>query len=180
MSVETVARRYASALADVVAKNGDAQSIQTELKMWETMLVSNADLFEVFSNPAIAHKNKERILEDLLGKSQPLQTVANFLRVLLRNNRLTELTEINERFASVLDERSGVVSAEVTSARALSDAEKSELQANLEKLTGKRINANFETNEDIIGGVITRIGSTVYDGSVKTKLEELKEQMIGN
>ena len=179
MSSETVARRYASALADVVTQNGDAQSIQTELKMWETMLISNADLFEIFNNPAIAHKIKERILEDLIAKSQPSKTAANFLRILLRNNRLTEIREINERFASVVDERGGVVSAEVTSARALSDAERSELQANLEKLTGKRINANFETNEDIIGGVVTRIGSTVYDGSVKTKLEELKEQMIG-
>jgi F-type H+-transporting ATPase subunit delta len=180
MSVETVARRYATALADVVGKTGDAQSVETELKMWETMMTSNADLLEVFGNPAIAHKNKEKVLENLIERSQPSQTAANFLRILLRNNRLTALKVINERFASVLEERSGVVSADITSARALSDAERSELAANLEKLTGKRISANFETNENIIGGVITRIGSTVYDGSVKTKLEELKEQMIGN
>jgi len=180
MSVETVARRYASALADVVSENGNAPAIQNELKMWETMMVSNADLLGVFSNPSIAHKNKEKVLENLIERSQPSQTAANFLRVLLRNNRLTEIKQINERFASVLEERSGTISANVTSARSLSEAEKSELQANLEKLTGKRISANFETNENIIGGVITRIGSTVYDGSVKTKLEELKEQMIGD
>lgn len=180
MSVETVARRYAAALADVVTKTGDAQSIQTELKMWETMITSNANLKEVFSNPAIAHKSKENLLENLIEKSKPSKTTANFLQVLLQNNRLTEIGHINERFASVLEERSGVVSAEITSARSLSDAQKSELQTNLEKLTGKRIKANFETDENIIGGVITRIGSTVYDGSVKTKLEELKQQMIGN
>jgi F-type H+-transporting ATPase subunit delta len=180
MSVETVARRYASALADVVSKTGGAAAIQTELKIWETMMISNAELLGVFANPAIAHKNKEKVLEKLIESSQPSQTVGNFLRVLLRNNRLTEIKAINERFASVLEERSGVVAANVTSARVLSDSERSELQANLEKLTGKRVSANFETNENIIGGVVTRIGSTVYDGSVKTKLDELKEQMIGS
>ena len=179
MSVETVARRYAAALADVITKTGDAQSIQNELKMWETMMTSNKDLLEVFSNPAIQHKAKENLLENLIEKSKPSKTAANFLRVLLRNNRLTENSQINERFTSVLEERSGGVTASVVSARPLSDAEKSELQTNLEKLTGKRIRANFETDQNIIGGVITRIGSTVYDGSVKTKLEELKQQMIG-
>jgi F-type H+-transporting ATPase subunit delta len=180
MSAETVARRYAAALADVVTQTNDAQSVQTELKMWETMMTSNNDLLEVFSNPAVQHKSKENLLENLIEKANPSKTTANFLRVLLRNNRLTEIGSINERFASVLEERSGGVTASITSARQLGDAEKAELQANLEKLTGKRIKANFETDENIIGGVITRIGSTVYDGSVKTKLEELKQQMIGN
>lgn len=180
MSVETVARRYASALADVVVKKGDSHAVQTELKVWETMMNSNADLLGVFGNPAIAYKNKEKVLESLIERSQPSKTAANFLRILLRNNRLTEISKINERFAGVLEERSGVVSADVTSARELSEAEKSELQANLENLTGRRVKAKFEKDENIIGGVITRIGSTVYDGSVKTKLEELKEQMIGN
>jgi F-type H+-transporting ATPase subunit delta len=180
MSNETVARRYAAALADVVTKTGDAQSVQTELKMWETMMTSNNDLHEVFSNPAIAHKAKENLLENLIEKSKPSKTSANFLRVLLSNNRLTELGQINERFVNVLEERSGGVTASVTSARELSESEKAELQANLEKLTGKRVSAKFETDANIIGGVVTRIGSTVYDGSVKTKLEELKQQMIGN
>jgi F-type H+-transporting ATPase subunit delta len=180
MSNETVARRYAGALADVVAKTGDAGSVLAELKMWETMMTAANDLMEVFSNPAVQHKSKENLLESLIEKSKPSKTSANFLRVLLKNNRLTDLGQINERFTSVLEERSGGVTASVTSARPLSEAEKSELQANLEKLTGKRVSAKFETDANIIGGVVTRIGSTVYDGSVKTKLEELKQQMIGN
>jgi len=91
---------------------------------------------------------------------------------------LMGLDEINERFATVLEERSGVVSANVTSARELPDSEKSELRLNLEKLTGKRLNINFGIDENIIGGVVTRIGSTVYDGSVRTQLENLKEQLV--
>ena len=104
---------------------------------------------------------------------------ANFLRVLLRNNRLTELGQINERLASVLSERSGQVTAKVVSARELNDGEKSDIQIGLEKLTGKKVNIKYEKDENIIGGVVTTIGSTVYDSSVKTQLENLKKEMIG-
>jgi len=179
MSVETVSRRYATALADVVIKKGEVSPVQAELKSWEELINSNSDLQTAFRNPAISHANKEKVLESLIEKTQPTRTTANFLRVLLRNNRLSEINEINERFANILEERSGVVSAQITSARELSKTEKAELTANLQKLTGKTINLNFETNAQIIGGVITRVGSTVYDGSVKTQLENLKQQMIG-
>jgi F-type H+-transporting ATPase subunit delta len=180
MSVETVARRYAAALADVVTKTNETDSVKTELKTWEQIINSNADLQAAFRNPAISHTDKEKVLDSLIAKTQPTKTTANFLRVLLRNDRLTEIKEINERFAGVLEERSGVVSAQITSARLLSENEKTELRTNLEKLTGKRINLNFATDESLIGGVVTRLGSTVYDGSVRTQLEELKQQMIGS
>jgi F-type H+-transporting ATPase subunit delta len=180
MSVETVARRYATALADVVMKSGETEIVKRELKSWEELIKGNTNLQSVLANPAIAHLSKEKVLESLLAKAKPSKTTANFLRILLRNSRLTELAQINEKFASVLDERSGIVTAEVTSARALSEAEKAEFQANLARLTGKKVNLNFNINENIIGGVVTRVGSTVYDGSVKTQLENLKQQLIGN
>jgi F-type H+-transporting ATPase subunit delta len=178
MSVETIARRYATALADVVAKSGETEIVKNELQSWEEMINANSNLQTAFANPAIAHLSKEKVLESLLEKTRPTKTTANFLRVLLRNSRLTQLREINEKFAAVLEERSGVVSAGVTSARPLSETERAELKANLEKLTGKRVNLNFETDGNIIGGVVTRIGSTVYDGSIKTQLENLKQQLI--
>lgn len=178
MSVETIARRYATALADVVLKNGETEQVKSELKEWEVLINANGDLETAFSNPAIVHLNKEKVLEGLLDKTKPSRTTANFLRVLLSNSRLTELSEINERFASVLDERNNIVAAEITSARDLRDDERSELKANLEKLTGKTVNLNFDTDKELIGGVVTRVGSTVYDNSVKTQLENLREQLI--
>ena len=179
MSVETVARRYAAALADVVTKTNEVDSVKAELKTWEELINANADLQTAFRSPAISHASKEKVLEDLIGKTKPTRTTANFLRVLLQNNRLTEIKEINERFAGVLEERSGLISAQITSARPLSANEKAELKSNLDKLTSKQVTLNFETDETIIGGLITRVGSTVYDGSVKTKLEELRQQLIG-
>lgn len=178
MSVETVARRYAGALADVVIKSGEADKIQSELKTWEEMIGSNQDLSNAFSNPAIPQSNKEKVLEALLAKSNPSSATANFLRILLRNGRITELGEINSRFKSVLEERAGYVSGKVVSARPLADGEKAELQSNVEKMTGKKVSLDFGVDESIIGGVVTTIGSTVYDGSVKTQLETLKAQLI--
>ncbi len=180
MSVETVARRYANALVDVVTKTGETNPVQTELKSWEQMIGANGDLQTAFRNPSISQINKEKVLESLIEKTKPTKTTANFLRVLLRNSRLTEISEINQKFASVLEERGGGISAQITSARPLTEAQKSEIQTNLERMTGKKISPKFETDETLIGGVVTRIGSTVYDGSVKTQLQELKQQMIGN
>lgn len=177
MSVQTVARRYAAALADVVTKTGETDKIQGELKIWEEMIRSNRDLSEAFSNPAVTQNNKEKVLEALLAKANPAPATANFLRILLRNGRINDLGAINSRFASVLEERAGKVSGKVVSARPLSDAEKAEIQSGFEKVTSRSINLRFDVNPDIIGGVVTTIGSTVYDGSVKTQLENLKTQL---
>jgi F-type H+-transporting ATPase subunit delta len=178
MSIEVVARRYASALADVVLKTGETETVKGELLQWSVIINANTDLYDAFNNPAIPRSQKEKVLQSLIERTRPAKTTANFLRVLLRNGRLTVLSRINERFAAELEERSGIVSAEVISARELPAGERSELQSRLEKLTGKQIKLNFNINQDIIGGVITRIGSTVYDGSVKTRLENLKQQLV--
>ncbi len=177
MSVETVARRYAAALADVVVNSNEIDAVRGELRSWEEMINQNADLHSAFHNPAISQGSKEKVLENLIEKTRPTKTTANFLRVLLRNSRLTEIAQINDKFADVLEERSGALSARITSARPLSETEKAEMKMNLTKLTGKAVSLNFDTDESLIGGVITRVGSTVYDGSVKTQLENLKAKL---
>ena len=178
MSTETIARRYGTALADVVLETGETETVRSELREWELQILSNADLQKAFDSPAIAHLEKEKLLDTLIAKTNPSKTSANFLRVLLQNGRLTELREINDRFAAVLEERSGVVAAAITSARELPENERNEFRSKLEKLTGKKVDLNFKIDKEIIGGVVTRIGSTVYDGSVKTKLENLKAELI--
>jgi F-type H+-transporting ATPase subunit delta len=178
MNTETIARRYSVALADVVLQGGDAEAVKGELVHWGQLFTENTDLQTVFSNPAIAHSNKEKVLTSLIERTKPSKTTANFLKVLLQNGRLGDLGEINERFASELDARGGIISAEITSARELPANEKAEFENGLQKLTGKKVNVIYAIDEDIIGGVVTRIGSTVYDGSVKTKLETLKERLV--
>jgi F-type H+-transporting ATPase subunit delta len=178
MSIETIARRYATALADIVVPSGQAETVKSELAAWSTMLTANENLTDLFGNPTVQHSSKEKVLDGLISKTQPTKTTANFIRVLLQNGRLADLPDINERFVSVLDERSSVVSAEIVSARELPQNERAAFVSNLEKLTGKKINVNYTIREEIIGGVVTRIGSTVYDGSVRTKLENLRQQLV--
>lgn len=176
---ETIARRYASALADVALSNtGDAEALKAELAVWSQLFAANENLQTVFGNPAIVHANKEKVLDQLIERGKPSKTTANFLKILLRNGRLTDLSDISSRFETVLQERSNVVSAEIISARDLPESEKREFETSLERLTGKQININFTVDQNIIGGVVTRIGSTVYDGSVRTKLENLREQLV--
>ena len=178
MNSETIARRYSTALADVVIDQNESDGVRGELTMLAEMFEKNGDLQVVFSNPSISHAGKEKVLDALIARTKPSKITSNFLKVLLQNGRLADIADINKRFASVLQDRSGMVSAEITSARELPSGEREEFSKNLEKITGKRVTVKYEIDPNIIGGVITRIGSTVYDGSVKTKLENLKEQLV--
>jgi len=175
-----VARRYATALADVVTARGEAQEVQKELRDWAEMMQSNEQLLEVFRNPTIPYEQKRKVLGALIARTRVRPTTANFLQVLLQNQRLAELNEVNKRFAQLLDERSGVVSAQVTTARPVPQSSQDSLRAKLAAMTGKSVRLSFTTDEELIGGIVTRIGSTIYDGSVRNQLQQVKERMIGN
>lgn len=179
MSVQTVARRYAFALADVVIERGEAREVQQELRTFEQLLQSHDNLRVAFANPTIPLDQKRAVLNRLIELSKPRPTTANFLKVLVQNQRLTELAEINKKFEQVLDERAGLVAATVTTARPFPQEVHDRLNLALTSLTGKKVRIDFITDPDLIGGVVTRIGSTVYDGSVRNQLQLMKERMTG-
>jgi F-type H+-transporting ATPase subunit delta len=174
-----VARRYATALADVVTARGEAQEVKEELAAWSEMMQSNEQLLEVFRNPTIPYEQKRKVLSTLIARARVRPTTANFLQVLLQNQRLAELSEVNKRFAQILDERSGVVSAEVTTARPVAQASQAALHEKLAAMTGKSVRLSFTTDEELIGGIVTRIGSTIYDGSVRNQLQQVRERLAG-
>lgn len=179
MSVQMVARRYASALADVILERGEAKEVQRELEQWEELLQSNATLQEVFRNPTIALDKKRAVLNKVIERAKPRPTTTNFLKVLLQNQRLTELPEINRKLVEILDERAGMVAATVTTARPVPGDIQQSLQLRLTTVTQKKVRLNFKQDTDLIGGLVTRIGSTVYDGSVRNQLQLIKERMAG-
>ena len=179
MSSQTVARRYATALADVLRERGEEKAVQAELKAWQRMISGNSNLLEALSNPTVPYEQKQKLLSELISRSKVHQTTANFLRLLLQNQRLAELPQINAKLADVLDERSGMVSAHVMSARPVADSTKALLEQKLLEATGKKARLSFETDEALLGGIVTRIGSTVYDGSVRNQLSRLREEMAG-
>src|SRR5258708_8323342 len=155
MSVQTVARRYASALADVVLERGEAREVQEEVLAWEKVFQASPVLPEVFRNPTIALDQKRAVLNKLIDRSKPRPTTANFLKVLLQNQRLTDLGEINKKFAELLDVRAGMVAATVTTARVVPENAQQKLHPKLLSVTGKKVRINFATDPQLIRGLLT-------------------------
>jgi F-type H+-transporting ATPase subunit delta len=179
LSLQTVARRYATALADVAIERHEEREVQKELDQWAAMIEGHPQLKEVFANPTVVHDHKRKVLEDLIARTRVRETMASFLRVLLRNQRLSQLGEIAARYGLVLDERGGVVAAHVTTARPIPEELRNTLHETLVTATGRKVRLSFSTDESIIGGLVARIGSTIFDGSVQSHLDRLAAEMAG-
>jgi len=179
LSLQTVARRYATALADVAIERHEEREVQNELDQWAKMMEAHPQLKEVFANPTIVYDHKQKVLEDLVSRTRVRETTGSFLRVLLRNQRLSQLGAVVERFGQVLDERGGMVAAHVTTARPLPEDLRNSLHETLATATGRKVRLSFETDESIIGGLVARIGSTIFDGSVQSQLDRLANEMAG-
>ena len=179
MSLQTVARRYATALADVAIERREEREVQNELDQWAAMIDSSPLLKEVLANPTIVYDQKRKVLEELIARTRVRETTASFLRVLLKNQRLSELRGIVDRFGLVLDDRGGLVAAHVTTARPLPEDLRNSLHDTLAGATGRKVRLSFTTDESIIGGLVARIGSTIYDGSVQGQLDRLANEMAG-
>jgi F-type H+-transporting ATPase subunit delta len=177
--LQTVARRYATALADVAIDRREEREVQNELDQWAEMIEAHPQLKEVFANPTIVYDHKRKVVEDLIARTRVRETTASFLRVLLKNQRLSQLREIVERFGQVLDERGGVVAAHVTTARPIPEDLRNSLHETLAAATGRKVRLSFTTDETIIGGLVARIGSTIFDGSVQSQLDRLANEMAG-
>jgi F-type H+-transporting ATPase subunit delta len=180
MTLSAVAARYANALADVVTAANSAlqpQDAVKELRAFEDVLSQSHDLREVLHTPAIAGSRKKAVAGRLADLLQLSRISRNFLLVLIGHRRITLLAEIIQTFEIVLDERAGYIRAEISSARALGDAQRAQIGAEIEKLTGKRIRTAWSVDEALIGGVVAKVGSTVYDGSVRGSLESLGRRL---
>ncbi len=177
MSITTIANRYAHALADVIIERHEVSEVTSELESFAQMIQHNRELSDVFASPVIAQGRKRAVLNELLARLTLKPTASNILQLLLQNNRLHRLSEVLKSLTKVLDDRGGIVSAEVTTARQINDDHRNLLLARLREATGKEVRLQFRTDPEIIGGVVTRIGSLVFDGSIKNQLAQMKQQL---
>jgi len=177
MSIRKVAQRYATALADLALEKGQPAVVQEEVHAFSDLMQNVPELHTAFANPAISKHQKAQVLQTLLERTKPSQLTENFLRVLLKNERLHYLGEVYQAYLQELDDRMGITTAEITTARPLSEDEQRQLKTQLEKLTGKQVRMRVGTNPEIIGGVVARIGSEIYDGSIQTQLESIRRQL---
>jgi F-type H+-transporting ATPase subunit delta len=176
-----VAERYAKALADVILASGsdaDARQALTELRAFEAMVKSSTDLRNVLMSPAVSPSRKRAVVSRFSPIVPLSPLVRNFLFVVLDRRRADLLGEMGSAFETALDERLGLARVEVRSAAPLSDSQRSALQQELSRVADKQVRCAFTVDPGLIGGVVARIGSTIYDGSVRTQLESLRERLV--
>jgi F-type H+-transporting ATPase subunit delta len=174
-----VASRYANALADAVLASGTAapESLD-QLRAFDSMSKASADLRNVLLSPAVSNTRKRAVISRFAQAIPLSPIIRNFLFVLIDRRRTGILDDIAQAYETALDQRMGIVRAEVRSAAALTDHQQSELQRELSRVSNKQVRCDFMVDPSLIGGVVARIGSTVYDGSVRTQLESLRERLI--
>jgi F-type H+-transporting ATPase subunit delta len=170
---------YARALADVVQQvKLDSASVDRQLNDFLAAWDSSPALREVFENPAIAVTQKLAVLDKINAKLGMAPQVRNFIAVLVKNDRIAHVHEVVAGYRAELQERQGIRQAEIVTARELGEQERNSLLASIGQLAGARIQPTFKLDPSILGGTVVRIGSTVYDGSVKGRLERLREELI--
>jgi F-type H+-transporting ATPase subunit delta len=171
----SVASIYARAFADVVLSSKlNAERSLGELRVIASLLAESSDLRRVWENPAIPAEQKRRVLDVIAKRDGISKQVRNLVAVLIDHRRMHFFAAIIAQLEKELDARMGFAEAGITSARELGDAEKRQFEAQIEKLTGMKVRAKYGQDASLLGGAVLRIGSTIYDGSVKGQLERLK------
>ena len=177
----SVVNTYARAFADVVMdKRLDPAQTLDETRQIAALLRQSKELREVWITPSIPAEQKRAVLDAVVKRAGISQMVRNFIAVLIDKRRIKFLDEIVTEFAHELNQRLGFAEAEITTTRELGAEERSALEADLAKVTGKKIRARYDQDKGILGGAIARVGSTVYDGSVKGQLEKIREQLTAS
>jgi F-type H+-transporting ATPase subunit delta len=177
--MSVISLRYAHAFASVAESSHlDTAAAQQQMKDFAGTLADSHELREVLMNPSISNDQKLRVLDAIAGRIGMFPQVRNFIAVIMDHRRLTELDEILAEYALVADADAGFADAEITSARALNDADRAELEAQVSKLAGGRVRATYHEDATLLGGAVVRIGSTVYDGSIRAQLTQLKHRLV--
>jgi F-type H+-transporting ATPase subunit delta len=172
----SVASTYARAFADVVMDaHLDVNRAIAELRTIANLLAESSELRRVWENPAIPADQKRRVLDVIVERDGISKQVRNLVAVLIDHRRVHFLGPVIRQLEKELDARLGFAEADITSTRALGDPEKREFEAQVGKLTGKKVRAHYGQDASLLGGAIVRIGSTIYDGSVRGQLERIKE-----
>jgi F-type H+-transporting ATPase subunit delta len=171
--------RYANAFAEVVTDARlDTAAIDHQFSDFLATWQNSYELRTLFVNPAVSAAQKVEILDKLNAKLGMLKELRNLIAVLISNDRIGQVVEVAAAYRSILQAQLGIRPAEIVTARQLSADERSSLVAELAKLAGAKIDPSFKLDSTILGGAVVRIGSTVYDGSVRGRLDRLKEVLV--
>jgi F-type H+-transporting ATPase subunit delta len=176
--MSVVAGRYARALTDAIFDQKlDALKTAASLRELKELLDSSHELRVVWENPSVSHEQKHAVLDAIVQKTKLPKLLRNFMAVLIDHRRVGQLGEIVREFEAEINDRLGLAEAEITTARELGANERKRLEKKIAEVVGKTIKANYATDAKVLGGAVVRVGSTIYDGSVRGQLQKLKEAL---
>ena len=177
MSLTAIARRYAEALADVAIAHNQVEQMDAEVGAFAQMIRDSGELHDVFASPVVSLEQKRSVLDAIIERTGVSAMIANLLRTMLSHYRLHDLTEVHEQFHRAINRRRGIALAEVTTAAPASQSAQDSLTRKLQELVGKQVQVQFKTDPALIGGAVTRLESVVYDGSIRTQLQAVKQRL---
>lgn len=178
MSVQIVARRYAKALLELGAEQGQLDKIVDEVLTVADAWLTSSELRNAIENPLVSHDAKRAVMGELADQIGASLVTRNTLLLLVDRRRARTLPYLAHALLELADARKGLVRAEVTTVQPLSEAYYGRLQAQLEKITGRRVVVDRRTDPSLIGGVVTRIGDRVFDGSLRSRLQSLRDALL--
>ncbi len=175
--MKSASLQYANALADVALAQGAAAPALKQLADFAALYAESAELRNVLASPAVSRDAKHGVIEKLIARLGASKILRNFLFVIADHQRTHILPEILTAFQAVVRQRQGIAEAEISSAVELSAAQKAEFAGTLERITGKRVEAKYSLEPALLGGAIVRVGDTIYDGSLRNRLNALRTRL---
>lgn len=173
-----VASRYARALVEVLLQQkADTDIARQQLTAIVDAVEESDDLRRVWESPAVLPAQKRAVLDGIAAQIKALKPIRNFMAVLIDHRRIGMLKDIARQFEVELDKELGFTEVEISSARPLSPGEKRAMETRVENMTGKKVRARYVTDTELLGGVVVRAGSTIYDGSVRGQLEKMRQDL---
>jgi F-type H+-transporting ATPase subunit delta len=176
--MSAIASRYARALVEVVLeKKTDPEIARQQLNAIVNAIHESTDLRRVWESPAVSAEQKRAVLDAVVRQIGAAKPIRNFIAILIDHRRIAMLDDVAKQFDSELNAQLGLAEAEISSARQLSADGKRQLELQLARLTGKKVRAHYFSDPQLLGGVVVRVGSTIYDGSVRGQLEKMKQEL---
>jgi F-type H+-transporting ATPase subunit delta len=177
MVTGSLARRYAKAIFDIGSQQGDLAKLGQDLRSLAKAMNESKELGTALTNPAIRRSDRKKVIDGLLQVIGVQTATRNLVYILLEGERMDTVPGISRALDEMIEERAGRVTAEVVSAKPLDPSQLSQINAALEKLSGKKVSVTTRQDPELLGGVIAKVGDTVYDGSLRTQLRTLRDEL---
>ena len=177
MVTGSLARRYAKAIFDIGSQQGDLTKLGQDIRSLAKAMNESKELDTALTNPAIRRADRKKVIDGLLSSIGVQTASRNLVYLLLDGERMGSLPAISRSLDAMIEEKAGRVQAEVISAKPLDPTQLSQINAALEKLSGKKVSVSTRQDPELLGGVVAKVGDVVYDGSLRTQLRALRDEL---